>query len=282
MKTTRMALIAMTVFLALSAGVFAQGAPGDGAYKQDDFYINLGGQIISLGTSTQIKGGINKEGTQFDVNKSLGLSNSPNTWRIDAGWRFFERNQVVFSYYQVNRSNSKTLNRNFVYNGYDYTVGAQVHATMDQTYYQLKYRYFFLQGTRGEFGVQVGLSYNDYDFGLTLNGHGSGGGHQADLGYKVSRSMGAPAGSIGIAGSYQFTPKCFFRGDAGWLRVNISGYTGTVWNLRATVDYYPWQNVGFGGGYEYNRLKIEADKTNWNGYIKNDLSSFVGYVSFKF
>jgi hypothetical protein len=282
MNRTLLLTLALVAFVAVSTCAVAQTSAGDNAYKQDPFYINIGGQLVDLSTSTQVKGGITREGNAFDVNRSLGLSNSPNTWRLDAGWRITDRNQLVFSYYQVNRSNDKTLSRSFVYDGYDYNVGAQVHATMDQSYYQLKYRYFFVQGTRGEFGVQVGLSYNDYDLGLKLNAHGSGGGHQADLRYTVNRSLGAPAASIGIAGSYQFTPKCFFRGDAGWLRANINGYTGTVWNLRATVDYYPWQNIGFGGGYEYNKLKIEANKTNWDGYIKNDLSSFVGYISFKF
>jgi hypothetical protein len=281
-ERSRIGIVALIGVLALSAGAFAQGAPGDYAYRQDPFFINLGGQLIDLSTSTQVKGGAYKEGTEFDVNRSLGLDKSPNTWRLDAGWRFFDRHQLVFSYYQVNNSHDKTLNRSFTYDGYDYTVGSQVHTSMDESYWQIKYRWYFVQGTRGEFGLQVGLSYNDYDLGLKLNSHGEGGGHQADLGYNVNRSMGAPAATLGIAGSYQFTPKCFFRGDAGWLRANISGYTGTVWNLRATVDYYPWPNVGFGGGYEYNKIKIEADKSNWDGYLKNDLSSFVGYISFKF
>jgi hypothetical protein len=283
MRKTSLLTIAVAGFMAVSSVSFAQAATGDNAYRQDPFYINIGGQLIDLGTDTQIKGtASNTSGTQLDVNKSLGLESSPNTWRIDAGWRFFDRHQLVFSYYQVNRSANKTLNRSFVYDGYDYNVGAQVHTTMDQSYWQLKYRWYFVQGARGEFGVQIGLSYNDYDLGLKLNAHGSGGGHQADLGYNVSKSMGAPAASIGIAGSYQFTPKCFFRGDAGWLRATLDGYTGTVWNLRATVDYYPWKNIGFGGGYEYNSLNIDANKDRWNGYIKNELSSFVGYISFKF
>lgn len=282
MKKTLLLTLCVAFLLALSGSAFAQSESGDYAYRQDPFFINLGGQLFNLSTETQIKGEINNAGTEIDLNRTLGLEESPGTWRLDAGWRIFDRHQLVFSYYEVDRSADRTLDRSFVYDGYDYNVGGRVHTTMDQTFYQLKYRWYFVQGGRGEFGLQIGLSYNDIDLGLKLDARGSGGGHQANLGYTVSKGVGAYAATIGIAGSYQFTPKCFFRGDMGYLKVNLNGYTGTVWNLRATVDYYPWENVGFGGGYEYNGLKIDADKERFNGYIKNDLSSFVGYISFKF
>ena len=79
------------------------------------------------------------------------------------------------------------------------------------------------------------------DVGFEGDGaHGTGGGHQADVGYQVTSRIQAPSATIGLVGSYQFTPKVFFHGDAGWLHLNVNGYTGTVWNVRATVDSIRW------------------------------------------
>jgi hypothetical protein len=284
MKRNPITAVAIAACLALSLGAFAQsqGAPGDYAYRDNDFYVNVGGQILSIDSSTEVKGGVNHEGTNIDVDRDLGLSSNENTWRIDAGWRFFHRHQLEFTYFQVNRSADKTLQRNFVYNGYDYYVGATVNTNFDSNYWGLKYDYYFLQGPRGELGAYIGLLYTDVTLKLKLDAQASGGGGQAYVGQTVERSLGAPTGTIGLTGTYQFTPKCFLRGNIGWLRLNINSVTGTVWDVRATVDYFPWKNVGFGGGYQYYSLKLDANKDRWDGYFKNNLSSFVGYVSFKF
>jgi hypothetical protein len=280
-KTGTIFLVA-AAFLALSTGAFAQSVPGKSAYKDNRFFINFGGQLVNLGSSLQLNSGPFNVGTVLHPKEDLGVDSSRTTWRIDMGWRFTERNQIVFSYFEVNRSGEKLLDRSFSYHGYDYTVGAKLHTKQDETYCQLKYRYYFYQGDRGEFGLQVGLSYNDISSGLTLLANGSGGGLQATLGHEVKAAMGAPTATLGFAGSFEFTEKIFFRGDVGWLQVDLNGYRGTVTNLRATVDYYPLQNVGFGGGYEYNGLKIKADKSNWDGNLKSNLSSLIAYVSFKF
>jgi len=279
---TRVLFLASAMSLTLSTGALAQGIGTGGAFKADPFFINLGGQIIRLGSDLQVNAGPSAAGTTIDSEEDLGLKSSPSTWRLDAGWRITDRNQIVFSYYQVNRSGDKSIERAFVYDGYDYVVGGSLHTELDQTYYQLKYRYYFVQRDRGEFGVQVGLSYNDISAGLTLLAYGSGPGTQATLGREVKGSMGAPTATLGIVGSYQFTDRCFFRGDAGWLSLDLNGYDGTVVSLRACVDYYPWKSVGFGCGYEFNGLKIKTDQSDWDGRFKSSLSSFVGYVSFKF
>ena len=281
MKNWIPAAILTATLAAFALSSPAQEEPGAFAYRADRFTINVGGQLFKLNTDSKLNVD-NLGGTNIDLEDDFGLDNNPTTWRLDAGWRFFNKHQLVFTYYEYDRHAHKTSARDFTYDGVHYSLGSQFNTSMDQTHYQLKYNWYFLQKSRGEFGMQIGLSYSDIQAELELAADGWAGGNHALVGVTRSNDMKAPTVTIGVAGAYQFTPNCFFRGEAGWLQLNVNGYKGRVTTLRATVDYYPWKYCGFGGGYELNNIKITTDKSDWDGYFRTTSSSFVGYLTFKF
>lgn len=280
----KVAIIALvfvsTVFLA-SLGTFAQ-AGDDFAYRAQKFTIDIGGFLTSVNTHADLDSVAYGRGTSVDFEKDLGLKDNPLTWRLDFGWRMTNRQLLVFSYYQINRSSTKTLASDINWGDYTLYAGTGATATWDSTFYQLYYRFAFVQGAKGEFGGSVGVSYLQQD--AELKGYGTiryqGGTH--DYYIKKSNTLHAPIPCIGLYGLYQFTPKFTMQGDVDYLKVNISGVDGSYTDARLTFNYYPWAGCGFGLGWLYNKYDVTANKDSWRGGFTYDFNGPVAYVSFKF
>lgn len=282
MRNRVIVLMAFLVFcLAGGTAVLAQSGD-DFAWRQEKFYIDLGAFLTSVNTHADVDSVVYGRGTSVDFEKDLGLKDNPLTWRLDAGWRITNRQQLVFSWYQINRSASKTLGSDISWGDYTLLAGTGATAKWDSTFYQLYYRFAFVQGAKGEFGGSIGVSYLQQK--AELKGYGTLRSQTGTHMYYVSRSnkLDAPVPVIGIFGLYQFTANFSMKGDIDYLKVNISGVDGSYTDARLTFDYYPWQNTGFGFGWLYDKYDVTANKEGWKGGFTYDFNGPVAYISFKF
>lgn len=71
------------------------------------------------------------------------------------------------------------------------------------------------------------------------------------------RSVVAPIPVIGGYFRYTLMTRLFLAAQArGLPKITVSGYSGSMFDGGAYIDWYPWQNVGFGGGYSYTNISF--------------------------
>jgi hypothetical protein len=282
MKKSLVVGLLLASMILVTSAVFGQAAGDDYAYRTDKFYIDLGGFLTSVNTSASVNSEIYGRGTSVDFEKNLGLKDNPLVWRLDAGWRFTDRQQLAFSYYQINRNASKALTSDFNWGDYTFLAGSGAKASWDSNFYQLYWRIAFVQGAKGEFGGTAGISYLNQKASIagwtTIRTQGASTAYYRER----SNTLNAPIPVIGLFGVYQFTPKFYMKGDIQYLKVNVSGVDGAYTDARLVFDYYPWKNVGFGLGWYYDKYDVTANKSGFDGDFTYDFNGPAAYISFKF
>jgi hypothetical protein len=273
--------LAILLGMLASVPLFAQSGE-DYAWRQNKFNIDLGWFLTSVSTTAQLDSTVYGYGTSVDLEKNLGLDDQPSTFRLDGSWRFFNRHQLVFSYYQINRSSSHTLDRPISWGDYTFQYGTGTNARWDSNFYQLYYQYSIVQGPKGEFGAGIGVSWLNQK--AELKGSAViGRGNSTQIYYvEQSSTLDAPVPVIGVFGLYEFTPKFIMKGDIYYLKVNLSDVDGSYTDAKLTFDYYPWKNMGFGLGWYYNKYSVDSTKSGWDGSFDYNFNGPAAYLSFRF
>ncbi len=274
---------AVLAIMALGTSTFAQstwGTDTTAVYKRDMFTLSLGAFVTGLDTSAKLDSSYG-QGTTIDFEKVFGLSSNQTVFRADASWRFTPRQQLVFSYMQINRTGSNALNASYVWGDTVYLAGLRAEAKWDTTQANVAYRFSFVQTDKGEFGGSIGVSYLQQKAALKGWAQVTGG---ANLQYyaQTEATLEAPVPVVGLFGTYEFTPALSLTGDIQYLDVTINDIKGKYTDARLTLDYYPWRNVGFGVGYLYDKVVVDSTKSSWVGSVDYKFDGFLGYVSFRF
>ena len=133
------------------------------------------------------------------------------------------------------------------------------------TQVDLYYAYSFVNTGELELGAKLGFSLLFNSVKVDASGFVTGpGGSVSGSTAADNRSLVAPIPAIGAYLRFTLLPRLFISGHAqGLPTVTISGYSGNAFDGGATLDFYPWKNVGFGGGYSYTKIMAgrNADPT---------------------
>ena len=164
-------------------------------------------------------------GTQLDFQRDLGLSNNQTLWRIDGSWRFTPRQQIYFSYLDLNQDGSRDIARNIQWGNNVYYAGAHVEGEWKTQQLNAYYRFSFVQGDKGEFGGSIGLSWVDQK--AKLQGWGQVAGTMTSYYAVKEASVSAPVPVIGLFGTWQFNSQWSMTADVNYLKLNVSE-NGTV------------------------------------------------------
>jgi hypothetical protein len=280
----RKGIVGLVIIMALAVGTAAfaadWGTDTTAIYKRDAFTLNIGAMFASFGTSATLHSTYYGRGTTLDFQRDLGVDDAQTLLRLDGTWRFTPRQQLYFSYINMDQSGSKDLSRTIQWGDNIYYTGATVKGDINTWQTNLYYRFSFVQGDKGEFGGSIGVSY--FDMSASLEGWGQVAGTMHSYYAKREGSIGAPVPVIGLFGTWQFHPQWSLSADINYLKLNIDNIDGEYTDARVNLDYFPWKNYGFGLGYLYNDINVESDKTSWNGGVDYSFDGFLAYFKFRF
>lgn len=270
------------VFLAALSPLAASAQSGDlPEFAQTPFYINVGGFLTSVNTDARIDSTLYGIGTGLDFESDLGLDNSPLVWRLDAGWRIAPKHQLIFSYFQINRDETWVLNRNINWEDYTLAAGTHVKTSWDSNFYQIYYRYSFMQGSWGEWGITGGISYLRQEAGIEGAATLRNGVATTAYYEKAYETVNAPIPVIGLFGTWQAAPKFVVNAYLNYLQVDVDNVNGAYTDAALSGAYYFTENFGLGLGWYYNKYDVEATKSNFNGEFTYDFNGPAAYLSFK-
>jgi hypothetical protein len=286
-KTLRsLALIVGAILLAiLPLPAAAQWAPSYEAIKgmDESFRLDLGGFFQKFDTTVQRYKSDGTPGTEFNLGDDLGADQKQTTFRLSGMWRFGRHGNLQFGYRGWSESNSHTLTRDIQWGDTVYHVGAQVDHKINQNVFGLAYGYSFLNDGELEFGLSLGVAAYFNKLSLSASGSVStpGGGGTAAASSE-EKNFVAPIPVIGGYFNFTLLPRFFVWAKASGLpKITISGYSASMVDATAGLDYYFTRNVGIGGGYEYVKLTFEHPVENGIRLVQS-FSGFLGYLSLAF
>ena len=279
-------LFVLGLFLAFCDPALAQYGYGS-TYQSvkgmdESFRIDFGGFFQKFDTTMYLE---SSSGQRMDINLEdmLGQDTSKTSFRADGYWRLGRHANLVFGYVGWNRSNSQTISQDIQWGDYVYHAGATVDSRDKCTVAQLYYAYSFVNTGETEFGLMLGISSYFVSAALDATGTITGPGGTTTGSYSDdNHHLTVPVPATGAYLRYTLLPGLFAEASVRWLpTVTISGYTGSMIDWRAGLDYYFTKNFGVGLVYNYTDIKASRTETRTVG-AEYKYSGPYGYLSLAF
>jgi hypothetical protein len=245
--------LTLSVFL-ISSATYAENR---NPILDEKFTLSLGAYDLKA------DGEIATQSSEFNNQKftisldDIGLETDVDTFWIDAKWRPFERWSFMAEYFSYSESSSASRNVETVYQNIVFGSNATLNADFDVDIFSLSTAYRFIDGQNYALDIGVGVHAMDISFSL----EGAGEIYANDTvttsnSAKESASILAPLPNVMIYGTYALNEYLSLSGRAGWLSVNYKNYQGDLRRANATLEYRPFEHIGFGLGYNYSELNV--------------------------
>jgi len=237
---------------ATSTAQEAKEVPSPGVIH-DRFILSFGFFLPDYNTDARISSP-DHEGTGVDLEKDLGFKADDSVFRFDGIFRISKRHQIGVSWFSLNRSTTKTIEKEISWDDYTFDVGVNIRGRFDMDLYKVRYRYMVIQRPRVELGIGGGMSYMAFDFGLAGKAWISEGDELESVEADWNKKPGFPVPSIGADIRWAILGNLFLSGDISYIRGSYDDQEARYSDMIAAINWFPWRNVGF--GLMYNWVKI--------------------------
>jgi hypothetical protein len=243
----------VSILACLCLGVFGSSFAASrkvyspGGDKEDRFSISLGGFLVRFDTKARVDSDTLGVGTEIDLENQTALKRSDTDLMLDGRLRLGRRHYLDFEAKFFSRRASTTIDEEIQFEDEIFDIDADVSTKFDNDVYKLAYRFSFLKNDRVEAGVSLGISA--FDVGVALSAEGEGGAVQT-----ATEDFIAPIPVLGLRFDVPLGGEWFFRAGGEYFKVSVDDHEGSLSDIFATFDWYPFEHFGFGVGY--NRVNI--------------------------
>ena len=274
-----LAAAGLALVLGLWAGAPAVAGEGFDRGSEDIFLISAGTFLMDFNTDASLDSEALGAGTDIDFEDDLGLTSNQNRARLDGYWRFARKHRLDFAFYYYNRTADRSIDRQIEWGDVIYDVGAEIHSEVKFQFFKLNYKYSFVRTQKLEFAFSAGLSTIRTETELAGQGTVSGGVEESFQ--KKANSLLVPIPVLGLYGEWRMVRNLYLRGGVEYLAVNVAGWEGSVKDLRASLDWYPFKHFGFGVGYNIFRVDGTKDADTVFDF-RYEYSGLLGYATYVF
>ncbi len=213
----------------------------------------------------------------------LGMSDETDVFWGDLTWQFAERWKFRLNYSSFDSKGEKTATADGNYDDLDWTIGARLTSDFDMKIFIADLTWDFLKSEKGHLGVGGGLHAIDIDFDLLLEVGAQVGdeGGTVDVRGESDQFL-VPLPNVSLAGGYMLGESVYVSASLGYLSFNIDKYDGHLFSARASAEWRPWRNVGFGAAYQYLDADVEIDQSDRTEFYAVEFYGPILFVSVGF
>lgn len=211
------------------------------------FAINIGRFITDQGTEFRFDANPQDPGTRIDLEDDLALDEDEQVTRVDWFWRYRRRSRLDFSYFELDRSATISLNRLIEFGEIDFPPGATVATDFDLEIFKSAYTYAFFQNPTFELGVTAGIFAMNLRLALDA----------PLLGKEEEDEAFVPLPVVGLRGTYAITPKLFLRASWEYFKISEDDLEGRLIDTNIMLEHNTFKNVGFGIGFNIVDFDLE-------------------------
>lgn len=206
--------------------------------------------------------GSNGRGTDIDFENDLGFNKNTSTFLGDFQYRLSSRSRFDFSYYRLDRSAGKTIERDITFNGNTYNLGAQIDAYFNSNIYRLSYGYAILSKPTYEAGLLIGAHVVKFGIGIDATANNVSGSAATNVG------LTAPLPDFGLWGGWTMGQHWAVNAEADYLDITIDGISGRIIAYNAALTYRPVKSLSFAAGYTGLNFKLDVNREKLDGELK--------------
>ncbi|HET6593890.1 MAG TPA: hypothetical protein VFG48_13295 [Xanthomonadales bacterium] len=256
MASCMLALAALT----LPSQVAAQWETDRHPKLTDRFLFSAGAFVPQKTLDLRVDGSVETVDIGFD--ERLGLSSEETTGSGEVRWRFGEKWSLSGQYFETTDSATAELSEDISWEDYVLRAGSNVIAGIGLSVARVFAGRTFNTGPNHEFGLGFGLHWLEISAFL----EGEFFVNDESTGFRrESVSADAPLPNIGGWYWYALSPRWLVTTRVDWFGASIGDYSGDLWNANAGVTFQAWRNVGFSLSYQFFKLNVEVDKSDWHG-----------------
>lgn len=202
--------------------------------------IHIGSEELGLGIS-------------MNLEDALGLQTSTFVLRSEFEYTFGKQQKsgLQLVYFGFFRDAKKILDSELEIGEVVFPVGTEVNSTYDLQILSAQYSYSFFLDKRVKIGASFGFFVMPINFSTTARNSTASG-----------TKFVAPLPVLGLIGRFAIAPKLFIDQSIKLLYLQVGNFTGSINDINFRVEYFPWDKIGFGLGYNSNHLNIKAKCSN--------------------
>jgi len=231
---------------------------------QDRFLFSLGFFLPAFNTEARIDSA-DHDGTGVDLEDDLGFKADDSVFRFDGLYRISRRHQIGFSYFKLDRSSTKNIEEQIIWDDLVFDVGADLKATFNVDVYKVHYRYLVLQGSRLAFGIGGGLNFMDFEFGVQGQARLVGDDQEETFEGSSNTNTLIPVPSVGATVRWAILGNLFLGGSIDYLRGSFDEQMARYSDLLVSLNWFPFKNVGFGLMYDMVKITYEDHGNAFRG-----------------
>jgi hypothetical protein len=223
--------------------------------------LSVGAYRPTLDTTVQISDIGGNIGTIISFESDLGLVDQKVRPLLHFDWRFSKRHSLRLDYFSLDRTGTDTAKIQIEIGGQPpIDVDAPIRSSFDIQVYEFSYSYSIVFNPKFELAAGVGISVQDWTFGIATTEAYSG------TPVAVSDEYATLLPTLDLDLVYAITDRWVVEFDLGWLAVAFDKYDGqertegSIWNSNLKLRYTLSQNVGIYLGYSSYEVDIDIEK----------------------
>jgi hypothetical protein len=223
--------------------------------------LTLGAYQPTLDTTVQISDIGGTVGTIISFENDLGLVDQKIRPLMQFDWRVAQRHSLRFDYFSLDRATVDDSKIQIQIGDLPpIEVDAPLRSSFDIEAYEFSYSYSIVFNPKFEFAVGVGISAQDWAFGIETTEDYSG------TPVAVSDEYTSLLPTLDIELAYAISDRWVVDFDLGWLAVAFDKYEGqerydgSIWNSNLKLRYALSQNTGIFLGYSLYEVDIKIEK----------------------
>jgi hypothetical protein len=214
-------------------------------------------------------------GTTVNGEDDLGLPGKLNKGRVEFMFRLRDRNKVRMDYFEADRSGSKVLANDIVFNNQTFLAGLPAQSELDWKQFDITYTYSFIRNEHFEVGTGLAVYFLQIDALLTQPQPFAISLHQ-----EVSAASPFPALPLDL--TWKISSRWAVTGRGAYLKATLDGFRGSYTDLHADVQYRWNANLALGAGYTSTRTSLTRDSGTFPGYLNMSIEGPEAFLRLSF
>ena len=261
-------LPAVAAFLLLTGigDALAQERP---AWRDDplgsQFVLGVGLFGPRLDTKVRLDSSTGIIGTEIDFESTLGMDDNDLLPLVLGYYRVAKKHRISFQYFRLDRHGNSVSDAPIRFGDVIFPANLPLSSFFNVDVYSFGYSYSLIHDEKKELAFNVGLQFQDIEMGIAGNlGPGF---------IREDADVVAPLPTFGGTFDYAISDKWIFTSLVGVFALEIdfgddSKFSGEILQINTGVAYKAFKNVAFALQYNYFRVDVDVDDSDWMGSLK--------------
>jgi hypothetical protein len=258
------------LLLLLATLLFGTNAYADRPGFGDTWSFKVGGmsQTANLAFSSTREG---RPDIELDLT-DLDMDDNASTVWAGVTWQFAENWGTTLSYSGFSTDGEAVADEDGNFGDIEWSAAARLSSSYDLDLYVWDVHWDFINNERTNVRFGLGLHIADVSLGVgfELDGLVNGQPVVIDSGAETA-DVTAPLPNVLLGAGHRFGENFYLTLTGGYFALEIDKIDGELIAMRGALEWRPWEQFGFGLGYQY--LDVNFTETEDDRKVKFDMDA---------